>query len=72
MLHNFYDKLMTVAYYPIYLSILVVDKIKQKLDINWNSYKIEYVKEYYNLRYGECPERCLPGDARYHYAQRNN
>ena len=34
MLYNFYDKLMTVAYYPLYLSILVVDKIKQKLDID--------------------------------------
>ena len=33
MLHNFYDKFMTIVYYPVYLSILAVDKIKQKLDI---------------------------------------
>jgi len=34
MLYRFYTKLVVIAYYPIYLSILGIDKIKQKLDID--------------------------------------
>jgi hypothetical protein len=34
MLYRIYTAAVVLAYYPIYLSILTVDKIKQKLDIN--------------------------------------
>ena len=34
MLYRWYTAAVVVAYYPIYLSILAVDKIKQKLDID--------------------------------------
>jgi len=34
MAYKIYTLAVTVAYYPIYLSILGVDKIKQKLDID--------------------------------------
>jgi len=33
MLYRWYTMAIVVAYYPIYLTILSVDKIKQKLDI---------------------------------------
>jgi len=33
MLYRIYTLAVTVTYYPIYLSILGVDKIKQKLDL---------------------------------------
>lgn len=34
MLYKVYTLAMLVAYYPVYLSILAVDKIKQKLDLD--------------------------------------
>ena len=34
MFHRTCTVIMVLAYYPIYLSILAVDKIKQKLDID--------------------------------------
>ncbi len=34
MLYKFYTLAVLTAYYPIYLAILGVDKIKQKLDID--------------------------------------
>lgn len=33
MLYRIYTNFIVLAYYPIYLSILAVDKVKQKLDI---------------------------------------
>jgi hypothetical protein len=32
--YRVYTTIVVIAYYPIYLSILAVDKIKQKLDID--------------------------------------
>jgi len=34
MLYKICNLAIVVAYYPVYLSILAVDKIKQKLDID--------------------------------------
>jgi hypothetical protein len=34
MLYKAYTLAIVVVYYPVYLSILAVDKIKQKLDID--------------------------------------
>ena len=34
MLYRIYTIAVVVAYYPIYLSILAVDKIKEKLNID--------------------------------------
>jgi len=34
MIYKTYTLAMLVAYYPIYLSILAVDKIKQKFDLD--------------------------------------
>jgi hypothetical protein len=34
MLYKAYTIAIVVAYYPIYLSILAVDKIKQKFDLD--------------------------------------
>jgi hypothetical protein len=31
---RFFDIAVTIAYYPVYLSILGVDKIKQKFDLD--------------------------------------
>ena len=34
MLYRIYTAAVVIAWYPIYLSILAIDKIKQKLDID--------------------------------------
>jgi len=34
MLYKVYTMAIVIAYYPIYLSILAVDKIKQKFDLD--------------------------------------
>jgi hypothetical protein len=34
MFYRIYTLVVLVAYYPVYLSILAVDKIKQKFDLD--------------------------------------